>query len=171
MNDKKTFFYTLPGIMTGIIAAAGFCLCFFIFISCNEKRTKQGENELSGHSQQEDPVEKAKKARLMFIKSVTGKWKVTEKKPVGITKLEIQPYKNFTIVHAWGICDNSECDWHETYGFIDRNIVFAQWLWDGEETNLSVHPIEDGLHCEVIHINHENGEEEVSEHTLIKIPE
>ncbi len=59
-------------------------------------------------------------------------------------------------VHAWGRCHPTDCDWGESKGRIEGDILKITWRWAGGERDMSL-KLEGGrLKSELIHVYNDN---------------
>jgi hypothetical protein len=140
MNDQKSFWATLPGILTGIAAVIGAIVGLLTILNqigifatkppavsqspsppsrdqpkqAAEKPTPQGETP-------QKTVPRASDSQL------SGHWSNDNPQTRGITRLEVQQNGDLVAVHAWGACSPQDCDWGTEQGPVREQSASVTW--------------------------------------------
>src|ERR1700737_1029867 len=82
-------------------------------------------------------------AQMGSLRLLTGKW-VNEHETGGVTQVIVRGDGARTIVHAWGSCVPTDCDWGETDADLWNGIPVAIWKHGFATTRMQLIPLPDG---------------------------
>lgn len=71
------------------------------------------------------------------LRLLTGTW-VSEHETDGVTQVIVRADGARTIVHAWGSCHPTDCDWGETDADLWNGIPVAIWKWGFATTRMQL---------------------------------
>ena len=61
------------------------------------------------------------------LAQLDGTWVNQNADTRGITRFQIEHRGDDIFVHAWGKCHPTDCDWHETKAFVDKDAAIVLW--------------------------------------------
>lgn len=175
MSEGKSFFHTLPGILTGIAAVIGSITTLYLALQGNpapgESETPHDnsitDNPASENPVTEDPGTDSTTANN-FAEQVRGIWTNTNPNTRSITKLVILRKNGTVYVHAWGSCSPTDCDWGETPATVEGDILKVTWDWRGGERDMTIRLAGRRLTTETINTYHDNRPPRRSSESFVK---
>jgi hypothetical protein len=150
MSEKKSFFQTLPGILTGLAALLSAVTGLYIAFR------DDGSIERSNQSTTPPIVSEPQPTQRTLSEEIRGIWKNEDSNTRGVTKIVILRKNGETFVHAWGKCHPQDCDWGEAKATIEGDILKVTWYWAAGERDMSLRLVGDRLQTETIHVYSDN---------------
>lgn len=147
MSEKKSFFQTLPGILTGLAALLSAVTGLYLAFRRDDRPI------YSPSSPTETPIAaQPQPTESNFAEVMRGIWKNEDSNTRGVTKIVILRKSGETFVQAWGKCHPQDCDWGEAKATIEGDILKVTWYWAGGERDMSLRLVGDRLQTETIHV-------------------
>lgn len=132
MSEGKSFFQTLPGILTGLAAVIGAVTGLYLALKGGPMQERVPDAS-PPPVVSNDQVEKTN-----LPEQIRGVWKNADPDTRGVTKLVILRKDGKTFVHAWGKCHPQDCDWGEARGAVEGDILKVTWRWVGGTRDMSI---------------------------------
>ena len=162
MSEKKSFFQTLPGILTGLAALLSAVTTLYIVF--------RGDRPIQSpsHSTKPPMVSQPQPTERNLAEEIRGLWKNEDSNTRGVTKIVILRKNGETFVRAWGKCHPQDCDWGEAKATIEGEVLKVTWYWAAGERDMSLRLVSDRLQTETIHVYNDTRPPRRSSHWFVR---
>ena len=142
MDEKKSFFQTLPGIFTGI--AALITALTGLYIAMNRQAGSDWSPPVATPPTQTQPTELAEQMR--------GVWVNVDANTRGVTRVVVLRKDGHAFVRAWGKCHPEDCYWGESPASSEGSLLKVTWRWTAGERDMSLRLDGTTLNAETVNV-------------------
>ena len=155
MSEEKSFFQTLPGILTGfaavIVAVTGLYTALNNNSAPSVVDSSPGQTEAGARAEEE-----ARAKEINIAESFRGIWNNINSRTRDVTKIVIRRSGKVMYVHVWGKCHPADCDWGEKQGVIEGQRLKVSWPWSGGDRDMTLYLADQQLKIDTINVYHDN---------------
>jgi len=170
MSEEKSFFQTLPGILTGFAAVIVAVTGLYTALNNNSAPSvdsSPGQIEAGARAEEEAVARAEAEARarveaeaganeINIAESFRGIWNNINSRSRSVTKIVIRRSGQVMYVHAWGKCHPADCDWGEKQGVIEGQRLKVSWPWSGGDRDMTLYLADQQLKIDTINVYHDN---------------